>query len=408
MTNTVFVGNLAASVTEDQLRELFAPVGEVVSVKMMPPKKGKLPYGFVEMGSEAEAAAAIERLNGQALEGSPLAVRKASGSQPGPAQALARDIAQKLQETQPLAIRQIKLVITLCGEDFARALLDEILAIEAAGGMLTRDQSRRRTPGGAFLFLARSRAGSETRRKLYRERQKQAPPDKPPAATLPPLVWEERSILIQALAAKKGEASNVKITVIGRPALIEERKNVVIAMMEYAPTKLPAFPKGVPKPPQTPILYTMYIAAKQWQKVAGALADPEDTLIVEGLPVIDPEVPGISVFATNVTTRNLQAAARKPTLEAETLADDEDGSDAPKPKAKRPAPRPRALPAAPPVGAIKQLSDLRLQEAELREQLNEIKALPPEEQAGLGKTLQELKQVQAEIKALKQKYPRLS
>ena len=51
-------------------------------------------------------------------------------------------------------------------------------------------------------------------------------------------------------------------------------------------------------------------AKKQWQKAATALQDPEDRLIVEGYPTLDPRFPGITVLATNVTTRNLQIAQR--------------------------------------------------------------------------------------------------
>jgi molybdopterin-guanine dinucleotide biosynthesis protein len=33
--------------------------------------------------------------------------------------------------------------------------------------------------------------------------------------------------------------------------------------------------------------YSVYITAKQWKKVAEAIADPEDVLIVEGFPMLD-------------------------------------------------------------------------------------------------------------------------
>jgi hypothetical protein len=39
--------------------------------------------------------------------------------------------------------------------------------------------------------------------------------------------------------------------------------------------------------------------------------DPEDLLVIEGYPTVDPRFAGITVYATNVTTKNLQAAARK-------------------------------------------------------------------------------------------------
>ena len=58
-----------------------------------------------------------------------------------------------------------------------------------------------------------------------------------------------------------------------------------------------------------PTPYTVYIALKQWQKVADAIKDPEDVLIVEGYPAHD--AAGISVYTTNTTTKQLQQAQRQ-------------------------------------------------------------------------------------------------
>jgi hypothetical protein len=54
----------------------------------------------------------------------------------------------------------------------------------------------------------------------------------------------------------------------------------------------------------------VYIAFKQWSKVADALRNPEDALIGEGYPTLDERIPGMAVFATNVTTKLLQQAKR--------------------------------------------------------------------------------------------------
>ena len=45
---------------------------------------------------------------------------------------------------------------------------------------------------------------------------------------------------------------------------------------------------------------------KQWQKVAEAIKDPEDSLIIEGYPVVDGQMRGITVFAQTATTKLLQ------------------------------------------------------------------------------------------------------
>jgi molybdopterin-guanine dinucleotide biosynthesis protein len=55
----------------------------------------------------------------------------------------------------------------------------------------------------------------------------------------------------------------------------------------------------------------VYIAAKQWRKVASAIRDPEDVLIIEGFPQLDAQTSSIAVFATNTTKKKLQQAQRQ-------------------------------------------------------------------------------------------------
>jgi phosphorylated adapter RNA export protein len=72
-------------------------------------------------------------------------------------------IADQLGETEALPRRQIRRAVRALGEERARALLAEALAIEAVGGELLPDGSRRRTPGGVFFRLVRG-AASPTER----------------------------------------------------------------------------------------------------------------------------------------------------------------------------------------------------------------------------------------------------
>jgi cold-inducible RNA-binding protein len=78
LTN-IFVGNLDITVTEQQLRNLFATHGAVESVTMVQDRNTGEPRGFafVEMTQAAEAHAAIASLNGTALNGRALAVNEA-------------------------------------------------------------------------------------------------------------------------------------------------------------------------------------------------------------------------------------------------------------------------------------------------------------------------------------------
>jgi len=79
MGNKLYVGNLAYSVRDDSLQQAFAEFGTVTSAKVMMDRdtgrsKG---FGFVEMGSDAEAQAAINGMNGQPLEGRAIVVNEA-------------------------------------------------------------------------------------------------------------------------------------------------------------------------------------------------------------------------------------------------------------------------------------------------------------------------------------------
>ena len=74
-----FVRNLAYTMTDADLRRLFEPFGSVVSAKIiidreMNKSKG---FGFVEMGTDEEAVAAIEGVNGQNHGGRTIAVSEA-------------------------------------------------------------------------------------------------------------------------------------------------------------------------------------------------------------------------------------------------------------------------------------------------------------------------------------------
>ena len=105
-----------------------------------------------------------------------------------------------------------------------------------------------------------------------------------------------------------GELRTVKITLIGRPGPIAVKNGYIITTMRH--DRVPSLPKGLPTPPTQPTVYTVYIAQKQWAKVAEALRNAEDVLIAEGTPVYDQELEGIAVYVTNTTTKLMQQAQR--------------------------------------------------------------------------------------------------
>src|SRR5262249_15102499 len=247
------------------------------------------------------------------------------------------------------------------GPEFAEALLAEVEEIEASGGMATSNGKRRRTPGGVYLYLARRRASTRDQRHIFKikvpgqmrrimaERAAETPKE-------PSFTWADRLPVLGELLEERGEATNAKLTLIGRPGRIERRQDLIITTMSHTP-KLPAsLPKGVPQPPKEATTYTVFIAAKQWNKVADAIANPDDALIVEGMCAFDPDVQGIALFAQSVTTRNLQRAKG----EAQKTAQSAQGTQS------APTAQPSSAPAAskpfdgpPPPEAVKRIGDLR-------------------------------------------------
>ena len=86
MGNKLYVGNLPYSVRDQDLEQAFGQFGVVTSAKVMMERdtgrsKG---FGFVEMGSDADAQAAINGMNGQSLGGRSIVVNEARPMEPRP------------------------------------------------------------------------------------------------------------------------------------------------------------------------------------------------------------------------------------------------------------------------------------------------------------------------------------
>jgi len=79
MTKKIYVGNLPYTATEEDLREAFERIGEVLSVRILTDaatgrSRG---FGFVEMASDAATEKAIKELNGAVLKDRTLTVNEA-------------------------------------------------------------------------------------------------------------------------------------------------------------------------------------------------------------------------------------------------------------------------------------------------------------------------------------------
>ena len=86
MGKKLYVGNLGYGVTDEQLNGMFGPYGSVQTAQVITDRdtgrsKG---FGFVEMGSDQEAQAAIAGMNGQMSDGRALTVNEAKPKESRP------------------------------------------------------------------------------------------------------------------------------------------------------------------------------------------------------------------------------------------------------------------------------------------------------------------------------------
>ena len=79
MGNKLYIGNLPYTVRDSDLEQAFSQFGSVTSAKVrMERETGRsMGFGFVEMGSDAEAQAAVNGMNGQPLGGRSIVVNEA-------------------------------------------------------------------------------------------------------------------------------------------------------------------------------------------------------------------------------------------------------------------------------------------------------------------------------------------
>ncbi len=103
MKKKLFVSNLDFDVTEEQIQELFATIGDVASVSLATDRESKRSKGFafVEMKAEEDAEKAIEQLTNKDLGGRPIRVCEDRGKGGGPSRSTDQDGGQKKREYLP-------------------------------------------------------------------------------------------------------------------------------------------------------------------------------------------------------------------------------------------------------------------------------------------------------------------
>lgn len=225
-------------------------------------------------------------------------------------------IAEALAEPNTALLRA---VVELVGLERAQEFLTLTLETEAAGGLLIQSGKRRRTPGGVFFYIVYNRLPKPERRHLWPKNKpnfkRQAGPGEAGSrkqarpAPAPAMAWADAMALLSTINLA-GEARTVKITLIGRPLQITKQAEcVVVALKGKEPA---ALPRGLPAPPaNSAITWVVFIANKQWAKAGPALeADPEDKLLIDGYPLIDPKSGRGVVLALSCKTLKTERAPK--------------------------------------------------------------------------------------------------
>lgn len=245
---------------------------------------------------------------------------------PPPAEEVAALVAEISEALNEDNTEQLTKAIEIIGLERARNCFLKAVEIEKNGGMMIISGKRRRTPGGVFFYMVRTDASKDERRIIFPNlfTEKAQPPS-----------WKECNIYIAKLLQQpqKGTVSKVKLTLIGRPKQVAKAKTCMVAIMEGRPAP-ESMPKGLPSPPNAGSSFAVFIATKQWNRVADTLKENKnDELIIEGYPIFDPAKQVTAVLAQGVTTKVLQriGAAKKKAGEPfdDGMGNDDDENDAP-------------------------------------------------------------------------------
>jgi hypothetical protein len=219
--------------------------------------------------------------------------------------ALAIEAARTLGEENEGPIHQIELILQHVGKDFLDSLIAETQSIEANGGMMTDDGKRRRTIGGIFFYLAKGKLEGKVRQLIFpgfgqKEKAKS-------------IDWQGRTKHLKDIlnAEAAGELKYLVVTIQGRPNQVVVSEASVILTLTHHAAPMP-YPRGVPTPPNDPVLYTVYMSNKHWESVKESLDKyKNDRIVVEGSQFLDNETNSIAILALNVTTKRMQKAERQ-------------------------------------------------------------------------------------------------
>ena len=198
-------------------------------------------------------------------------------------------LAQVLGETKPEPVQELAQLLEVFGAFATWRLLQKTLDLEARSGVRIWGK-RRRTPGGAFFWLARQWAQTKQEKDAF--------------IVVPTL---ERTLAALPATLPSGECV-MKTILIGTPGSLVEKETFVAFKMTGKPAA--SLPKGLPKAPETTLTWIVMVAKKQWAKAAASLqADPTTKVMIEGYPCLHGAAHVL--LATQCTTTALMQAKRE-------------------------------------------------------------------------------------------------
>jgi hypothetical protein len=175
-TYRLFVAALSDEVMATDLHAVFSTWGEVrrtepfMGTRIGPPA-GKV---WVELETDQTLLDILDALNGYQIGEQRLVVtpdkviaRKQQPRLPDDQWAVCKQIARTLGEKEPRPLLSIADIVRTCGPRFALVMSEQALAVEAAGGLMLPDGSRRRTPGGVFFYLVRRYASPPVSKMVF-------------------------------------------------------------------------------------------------------------------------------------------------------------------------------------------------------------------------------------------------
>jgi len=217
--------------------------------------------------------------------------------------ALVKEFAGILQETEIQPLSQIRRMITMIGEDFVRKHLEGALKVQQEGGMMTVEGDRPRTLGGVFFYLTKGDMTLEQRARVFPGSVYIA------RKAIRTILWKERMNLIESLKnAPQGSVRSVQLIIKGRPGEVKVTDDTVMLLFQQPIESQPPqpYPRGVPAPPDMTVSWVVYAGIRSWEKVSERLEHPRDEIIIDGIPFWDDETKTLAILAIGLSTRELE------------------------------------------------------------------------------------------------------